>query len=387
MKRNLVSTESAPAPMRIINHDIVGCMAEGVGSDQTHSEYAPSLNNLGDPLYCGRALGLTEPGDLLQLHPGIESQWPYIRDHYRRVGINHTEQIIWDIDQKVLARYPEREISVFYFGAAEHRARPDTAWFRAVDFINSKNNFVSLADRLGVPIPETRCFAQAMDITARQIAAMPYPCYLKAAVSISGIGIYRCGDTAELRAAIGRFEPGIPVQLQREVATDRFLNLQYRVTAAGLERLVVTEQILDGYTHRGNRFPTPHAPWEYVEPMAEWLHREGIKDIFAFDVAVVQEGDTTDYLIVECNPRFNGASYPTAIARKLGLEHWLTETFYTHHRSLASLRLTDIEYDPDRGEGVILVNWSPILEGKLQCLIAGPEAARQRLLPELQRRL
>jgi len=368
----LAFTEPVLAPARIVNHDIMGCTAEGV---------------VGNQLYSGRALGLTEPGDLLQLHPELKPQWPYIRDHYRRVGISHTEQIIWDVDQGVLARHPEREVSVFYFGASEHRGRPDAAWFRTVDFINSKNNFMSVAQRLGVPVPKTLCFAQASDISDRQIATFPYPCYLKAAVSIAGIGIFRCGDAVELRAAIGRCEPRAPVQLQQEITSNSFLNLQYQVTADGPERLAATEQILDGCVHQGNRFPVPHAPWECVEPMAEWLHREGMKGTFAFDVAVVPKSSSTDYLAIECNPRFNGASYPTAVAHKLGLESWLARVFPTRHRSLAFLQLTDIEYNPDRGEGVVLVNWGPILVGKVLCLIAGSEATQQRLIRELKRRL
>jgi len=372
MGEALASSEPAFAPARIINHDIMGCTAQGV---------------VGNHLYSGRALGLTEPGDLLQLHPELKSQWSYIRDHYRRVGVSHTERIIWDVGQDALAQHPEREVSVFYFGADEHRARPDAAWLRVVDFINSKNNFICLADRLGVPIPETQCFAQASDITARRITSFPYPGYLKAAVSVSGVGIYRCGDSAELRAAIGRFGSGVPVQLQQEVATDRFLNLQYRVTADGLERLAATEQILEGCAHQGNRFPASHEPWEWVEPMAEWLYREGMQGVFAFDVAVLQKGDNTGYLAIECNPRFNGASYPTTIAHKLELEHWQARTFATRHRSLAFLDLKDIEYNPRRGEGVILVNWGLILVGKALFLIAGSEAVQQRLVLELRRRL
>jgi len=372
MRGALAFVEPARAPARIINHDIMGCTAEGV---------------VGNHLYSGRALGLTEPGDLLQLHPDLRSQWTYIRDHYRRIGLSHTEQIIWDVGQDVLSRYPEREVCVFYFGAGEHRVRPDAAWFRAVDFINSKNNFMFIAQRLGVPVPETLCFGQASDISDRQIETFPHPCYLKAAVSVSGVGIYRCGDATALRTAIGRFEPGVPVQLQQAVTSDHFLNLQYQVTADGLERLAVTEQILDGCAHQGNRFPALHEPWECVEPMAEWLYWEGMKGTFAFDVAVTQKSIGTDYLAIECNPRFNGASYPTVIAHKLGLESWVARVFSTRHRSLTFLQLAGIEYNPHRGEGVVLVNWGPILKGKLLCLVAGSEAVQERLILELERRL
>ena len=109
--------------------------------------------------------------------------------------------------------------------------------------------------------------------------------------------------------------------------------------------------------------------------------------MFAFDVAVVENGGSVEYSAIECNPRFNGASYPTLIARKLGLHHWLARAFSTRHRSLAEIDLVGIEYDPARGEGVVLVNWGPILVGKLLFLIAGPEPTRDRLILELQRRL
>jgi hypothetical protein len=357
---------------RIFNHDIMGCTAEGV---------------VGNHLYSGRALGMSEPHDLIQLHPDLASEWPHIRAHYRRVGLSHTENAIWHVGHRGLAEHADHEVSVFFFGPGEQEARPDTPWFRVVDFINSKNNFMSLADVLGVPVPRTLCFAEAAAICEQHIEGFPYPCYLKAAVSVSGVGIYRCGDAAELRDAIGKFEPGVPVQLQQEVASDVFLNLQYEVGHAGLERVAATEQVLDGFVHQGNRFPARHQPWECVEPMAEWLHAEGIRGIFAFDVAVVEADGGTGYLAIECNPRYNGASYPTAVAHKLGLRHWLARSFATRRRSLADIDLRGIEYDPARGEGVVLVNWGPILVGKLLFLIAGEPPAQERLVLELQRRL
>jgi len=121
--------------------------------------------------------------------------------------------------------------------------------------------------------------------------------------------------------------------------------------------------------------------------MAEWLYRKGMKGTFAFDVAVTRKGFDTDYLAIECNPRFNGASYPTAIAPKLGLESWLARVFPTHYRSLSFLQLAGIEYNPHRGEGVVLVNWGPIFTGKLLCLIAGPKTVQEQLILELERRL
>lgn len=330
---------------------------------------------------------MTEPGDVVQLHPELRSEWPFITAHYDRVGLSYTEQVVWHVQHRGLADHPQHEVSVFYFGAGEQEARPDNSWYRIVDYINSKNNFMALAHTLGVPVPATRCFADVADIRESHIAPLEFPCYLKAAISVSGVGIYRCQNEAELRNAITRFAPGTPVQVQAEVVTDLFLNLQYQVNGQGLVRLAATEQILEGPVHQGNRYPAAHAPWDCVEPMAERLYKEGMRGIFAFDVAVMDRPHGPDYLVIECNPRFNGASYPTAIAGKLGIGQWLGRTFKTDCRSLAYVDLSGLEYDTSSGEGVILVNWGPILVGKLLFLLAGPPETQERLALELQSRL
>jgi hypothetical protein len=368
----LAETPVHAQPPRIVNHDIMGCTAEGV---------------TGNHLYSSRALGMTEPLDIIQLHPDLEKEWPFIIAHYRRIGLSFTEQVIWHVRHRSLAEHPGLEPSVFYFGAAEQEARPDSSWFRVVDFINSKNNFVELADTLKVPIPKTLCFEDVTSIGEPEIAKIEFPCYLKASISVSGVGIYRCGSAEELREALGRFEPGTPVQAQAEIITNTFLNMQYEVNARGYVRLAATEQVLDGPVHQGNRYPASHEPWDSVEPMAEWLWKEGIRGIFAFDVAVIDKPGGPDYLAIECNPRYNGASYPTAIAHKLGIRHWIARTVKTAQRSLANVDLGGLEYNPLTGQGVILVNWGPILVGKLLVLLAGPPAVQQRLALELQARL
>ena len=135
--------------------------------------------------------------------------------------------------------------------------------------------------------------------------------------------------------------------------------------------MAATEQVLDGFAHSGNRYPTVHQPWDMVEPMAEWMVQQGMKEIFAFDVAVAKEDKDTRYLAIECNPRYNGASYPTGIANKLKINSWMSETLTTRHHSLDAIDLNGIEFDAQSGTGVILVNWGCILVGKVSVLLAG----------------
>jgi hypothetical protein len=354
---------------RVINHDIMHCTADGVA---------------GNHLYSGRALGLSEPWDIIQLHPDLEPLWDDIRGHYRRIGLSHTQDVIWHVDRASLGEHIGYLPSVFYFGPNECVYWGDRQWLDTVEYINSKNNFMILAQQLGVDVPLTCCFQRAADIDAKVRASTAYPCYLKAAVSVSGVGIYRCENAAELAEAVAGFEPDTPVQIQEEVLSDVFLNLQYEVVGDELIRLQASQQILEGTAHQGNRVPADLEPWESVEPMARWLRDNGIKGVFAFDVAVVQGPEGVRFPAIECNPRFNGASYPTMIAHKLGIREWTATTFHTRHRDLASIDLRGLAFNAQTGEGAILVNWGTVLVGKVMILMAGSPAYREALQVELQ---
>jgi hypothetical protein len=348
------------------------CTAEGV---------------VGNDLYSGRALGLSEPEDFIQLHPMLKPLWHDITSHYRRIGLSHSENVIWDLSLKELARHEGYQPSVFYFGPAECRAWNDPEWLDAVEFINSKNNFMALAKILGIEVPQTQCFDSVCEISEMDIISFNMPCYLKAAISVSGVGIYRCANREELRDAIRNFSCDVPVQLQEEIRTDVFLNMQYRVIDDRLVRLAASEQILDGCAHQGNRFPSRHEPWEAIEPMAFWLRERGMKGIFAFDVAALETPDGIRYAAIECNPRFNGASYPTVIAQKLDIPEWSALTFETRHRKLSELDFSDLEFDMKTGEGLVIVNWGTILKGKLVLLMAGSTEYQEALAKEIQYRL
>ena len=112
-----------------------------------------------------------------------------------------------------------------------------------------------------------------------------------------------------------------------------------------------------------------------------------MKGIFAFDVAAVESGPEPSYYAIECNPRFNGASYPTGIARKLNIASWSSENFDTQHTALADINLSGLEFDADTGKGVILVNWGSVLVGKLGFLLAGSTAQQYQLKTLLKERL
>ena len=361
-----------PAEKYILNHDIMNCTAEGV---------------VGNHLYSGRALGLSEPWDMLQLHPDLQPFWNDIKQHYQRIGLSHSENVVWDLSLKELGAHIGFHPSVFYFGPYECQYWGDYEWLNTVEYINSKNNFMALAEELGVDVPKTICFKNVSAIDAAALQSFVYPCYLKAAISVSGVGIYRCADESELVAALKDFSNYVPVQVQEEVITETFLNMQYRVVNNKLVRLAASEQVLDGFVHQGNRVPASHEPWEAVDAMAHWLKDHGMKGIFAFDVAIVQTDRGLRFPAIECNPRFNGASYPTLIAQKLDIPEWSAVNFSTQHRTLSAIDLDGIEFDMKTGEGAIIVNWGTVLAGKVVILMAGSRDYQDALAVEIMARL
>ncbi len=358
---------------KIFNHDIMHCTHDAV---------------IGNYLYSGRVLGMSEPNDLIQLHPELESQWTAITAHYSNIGLNHSQNPIWDVSFDKLEQYSDYEPSVFIFSQAINKsgeAEQHQDWQDVVEFINSKNNFISLAEELNVNIPRTLCAENQSQLKKHN--DIPYPCYLKPAVSVDGVGIYRCANQAELYNALTKIDDNTPLQVQQEIIADKFLNLQYEIKEKEVKPLAATEQILDGFAHQGNRYPTAYQPWELVEPMAQWMAKKGMKEIFAFDVAVVDTDDRVDYFAIECNPRFNGASYPTGIAQKLAIESWSSDNFITKYRSLDEIDLGELEYNPATQTGAIIYNWGSVLVGKLGVLLAGSIAQQDELRQLLKQRL
>lgn len=366
------SHDHQPVAKYVYNHDIMSCTSEGV---------------VGNFLYSGRALGLSNPWDIIQLHPDLKPLWGDISSHYARIGLSHSHNVIWSLDYSHWSSLAEFEPSVYIFSRNEYRSRGDFAWYQTATFINSKNHFMDLAAELDVDVPKTLCFESVLLIDDDAIAEMEYPCYLKAAISISGLGVYRCDDKMELMSRIGKFEINVPVQIQEEVKTDLFLNLQYQVVNNQLIRLAASEQILHGYMHQGNRVPARFEPWESVDRMAMWLKDQGMKGVFAFDIAVINSKQGLRFPAIECNPRFNGATYPTMVAQKLGISEWSAVIYTVEHRSLKDVDLRGIEFDKKTGEGVIIVNWGTVLVGKMVFLLAGSQNSQDAFKVELARRL
>lgn len=354
---------------KIFNHDI---------SDASSKEEIMCLS--GSTKYSCRSLGLTNPEDIIQLPPDLREYWDTITGHYDRIGLSYTNKVIWDNSFELLRNFQEYELSLYIFGEKAHEVRPDAKWFKIVQTMNSKNNFIVTCNKLSIDVPETQCFESKETLT--NYSKFEFPVYLKISTSVSGLGVIICHNALELRDRISLLESGISFQVQNEVDAQTFINIQYFIEGNNCMKLLISEQVLDGFKHAGNKYPTSYDDaWEVTDPIAMELKKRGMKGYFAFDVAVTK---SRKYLAIECNPRINGATYPTIIAKKLGIESWIMKNFVTNVRDFRDLDLKQFEYNHSKKHGIVIVNWGCMNEGKLGVLIAGSPEKQNKIEQKLK---
>jgi len=174
------------------------------------------------------------------------------------------------------------------------------------------------------------------------------------------------------------FQPclkGGDFQIQEEIREAVFLNLTYAICDGKLKKIASTRQILNGFSHNGNMFPSGITdPWCLTDPIAEHLLRKGMLGMFGFDVAVTPFG----CFAIECNPRFNGSVYPAIIAQKLGINNWFATNISTKVDSLNNVCLGQIEYNENTGKGIVIVNWGAVACNKIGFLISANNNEEQQ---------
>lgn len=325
-------------------------------------------------LYPARALCLTHPGDVVQLPADLQDEFDWITEHYQAVGIDCTNCVEWDLSLNIGDHYPELDKAFWLYGPEADQGR-NPARVQAVTQFNDKNWFIKWTKQHRLPVPETECFEHGQRPNPR---GLKYPLFVKGAVAASSEENFKCWNWAQALAAIAKIPGDYQIQefLRDAVA---WLNVQYYGQGGQASFMTTTEQILDeGSVHAGNRYPTKFDPRRVTDPAAKLAVDLGLEDVFAFDVPVLKNGR---HLLLECNPRPNGATYPTVVAARLGIRQWISINLKTDRRSLH-----DADFGPtlfNGATGVVVINWGPIKEGKIQVLVAGNPNEQNRILGEL----
>ena len=329
------------------------------------------------PKYATRVLAMTEEKDAVILPESARPHLRWIQEHYKDIGLPHAGTILFG-GYDLVPRFHDHELSVFLFGEDAHRARPNQRRFEATARHNDKNEFVcKICPRLQIPTPKTYCVTQVQTFRrlVDPVLEIGWPLYVKAALSASGLNVSRVANWEKLMAVVDEMNSA-NFQLQKALPEGtKFLNVQYHNRGGYPARGPITRQILDGFSHNGNIFPAgvdEEAVWRVTDPLAEYAVKEGLEEVWAYDVGYLPDGSVQ---VVECNPRANGCTYFSEVARKLNVHAWEARNVKFLPGSFEGCELGDLAFRD--GRGIVIVNWGFVTDQKLGLFIAGTEADRE----------
>jgi hypothetical protein len=323
-----------------------------------------------------RALCLSRPGDVVQVHPDLSPQVAQIFSHYRRIGLPCAASVYAGTGLEVADNYPDFELDVFLFCDQTNAVRPNPPRHMTCDRLNNKNRFIYWCIQNGLPVPQTVCYGAGQEVFSNRLG---YPVFVKAAVSGSGMHVIECDDWDDTLAGIAQM-PG-PFQLQAKVKHEAAINVLYYAHNGRVDHIITTQQLVEGSQHKGNIFPTRYDPRFLTDKAAAAVSRS-MEGFFGFDGLVDAAGD---FWFMECNPRPNASTYYAVTAHKLGVTSgWTGRNLPTSKRALADVDLGELEYDPDRGTGIVIVGWGSIPFGMLGLLFIGDPYEQARLLSHAQ---
>lgn len=318
-------------------------------------------------MYSARVLASTSSNDLVQLDPQLKGEYRAVAEHYERVGIEHSTNIIWNSSLEIAKDYPQYKWNPFIFSELHHQVIPNGRWLEIATAMNNKNRFARLCQQKGWQMPNTHCYDSKSLLNGH--IEIDFPFYFKIACSASGAGVIKCKSMVDLKSILDKLDNTQDFQLQSPVEEATFLNVQYDVQDGRATRTIYTEQVLDGFSHAGNKYPSNCGsdPWQLCDPIAEHIADSGMNGPFAFDVAA----SNGKFYLIECNPRFNGCTYYSNVTRVLGITHWIARNLSVKANSLSAINLQDLEWSKDKGYGIIIISWGTILRNKLGILCCG----------------
>ena len=329
------------------------------------------------PEYATRVLAMTDEKDVVILPESVRPHLRWIQEHYKAIGLPHAGTILFG-GYDLVSRLHDHELSVFLFGVDAHRVRPNQRRFEATARHNDKNEFVcNICSQMQIPTPQTFCVREPRPIGQLVDAAheIGWPLYVKAALSASGLDVFQVSSWEELLVAVGETHIA-NLQLQAALPEGtKFLNVQYCNRDGYPSRGPITRQVLKGFSHNGNIFPAgvdEEAVWRVTDPLAKYAVEEGLEQVWAYDVGYLPDGSVQ---VVECNPRANGCTYFSEVARKLNVHAWEARNVKFLPGTFEGCELGDLAFR--EGRGIVIVNWGFVAHQKLGLFIAGTETERE----------
>ena len=360
------------------NHCLEGC-------------YGPFPVPRDDALFASRVYCLTRKEDIIQLPPDIKPFQKWIAGHYERAGISISQNIVWSRDYSLARLYPDYLPSVYFFGQKAHEIWPNKLRLDITEEFNNKlkasERFARLAESAN---PSFVNFHRGKDEIQNLNDFGGKHNFIKGAYSVGGSLVFSCKTFEEYQHVINAFDPLMPLQFQKAIIQPDGkpgipVNLFYYISDSGPRKIVATQQILDGYSHVGNIYPTVHQPWRVTNKIAADMFHKGMRGHVSFNlIALPKRKGKYSYWIIECNPRWGASAHFKYLGDRLGVDSWCTTTVKTTKTDLNEISFKSFEFNPKTRQGAVVVNWGTIILGKLQVFLAGKPEEWSQLLQNLE---
>ncbi len=356
----------------------------------------------GDELYGARVLPVSMPGDCIVLHPDMEGQIESIIEHYEVVGLHIGDVVFARTLDEALMEKPlgDRHLDVAFFGQQAHNVIPNRKWFETARLMNGKNGaYKNVFEPLGIKTPAVVLFENAEHFF-KSCKELPFPGvnFYKTGgqTSGAGAGVRACKTMDELVVAVKSFPPEDCFQVQagkqnHDGTIGIPINALFKITDDGVEIVDMSQQDLIECMHNGNFRPTEYESeelWLMVEPAAKLKHQQGFRGPCGFNFIGIDNGnDCIEWWVIECNPRWSGSDYPTAIAKRLGVNAWSAKNYKTKAMLFSELNFQDMLFSGKTKQGIIVFNSGPVSAGfgKVGIMICGERAYRDEIDERLAR--
>lgn len=329
--------------------------------------------------------------DVVVVHPDDAYCVQWLLEHHRKAGLVHGRHVIGD-NHRLLDELPDNYgVMTYLYDDWALNFRPNAQRYVITEQMRSKIKFTGFCQQLGITTPNSWGFISKK--SCHDFAQFSYPCWFKPDLGFTGRGVTKVSSEVEMRSIMESVPGKMPFQIQAHLEQAvAFPNVTYFCHAGKAHRVMVTGQILagkSGQDHIGNYFADNDefdGVWAITDDVANAMAVNGMEFIIGLDVAKCVASDgSIYYVMIECNPRPNGSSFPTKLVKRLlgsqTASPWLAVTVPTSCRSFSDLQLDDLIFNGR--EGLIVHEASRLNSGKLGITFLAPTFAEVNVLRQM----
>ncbi len=313
------------------------------------------------------ALCLSKTQDIVQISSSKKKDYDWLNNHFKVCKLGVSQNILCSDEQLPLPKG---------FKLSQYKESYGSGTYSPSEYFDNKKNFLEFAKNNDGAIPSTK-FYDCMT----EIKSIDHPVMLKTNVSSAGSGSYFIESTADLK----RVPRNTPLHVQEYIQDIKSsMSLQYIITPAGYTYLGATKMFIDKDFAWIGCCPSEYDAQLLVvyNQIVKKMHDLGLRGPLSLDFLQRCSGK---FVVLECNPRFGGGTYPSMLAQRLNITQWLYRKFKIQNfKQLESINQKhNIFYNPVTQKGILVLHWEKDRNIICNIFIAGNDSEQEAIIKTL----